>query len=231
MAAAFKVTNSSDIASAFAAHDEFLSRVSVKGNGGEISANKIGDDFYTAPFELLRKDDGTCFIVFTCYKTRGPHYESSDEMGKDAPLVAPGSIAVREILNVQEKDQFQFREYAWAMGEDVNAALEDKAVKITCEKMGWEIPAGWRDDRIKQSVARRVGLAPIWDLVQNAPSGPSPPRAESSSPSQEGKIPGIQACYSMEPGDDIGSFIGKMFGDIHQRPKDHLAAWKEKNSM
>jgi len=36
MAAAFKVTCSSDIASAFAAHDEFLSRVSMKGNGGEV---------------------------------------------------------------------------------------------------------------------------------------------------------------------------------------------------
>jgi len=168
------------------------------------------------------------------YKTRQPHYESSNEMmdmmKKDAPLVAPGSIHMREILNVQEKDQFQFREYAWSMGKDVNAALEDTAVKVTCEKMGWKVPADWRADRLKQSIARRVGLPPIWDLVKDAPSGPNLPRDESS-PSQEGTIPGIQACYSMKPGDDIASFLGNMFGDIHQRPKDHLASWKEKNSM
>ena len=36
MAVAFKVTSSSDIASAFAAHDEFLARVAVKANGGEV---------------------------------------------------------------------------------------------------------------------------------------------------------------------------------------------------
>ena len=35
MAAAFKVTNSSEIATAFAAHDEFLSRVAMKANDGQ----------------------------------------------------------------------------------------------------------------------------------------------------------------------------------------------------
>ena len=35
MAAAFEVTNSSEIATAFAAHDEFLSRVAMKANDGQ----------------------------------------------------------------------------------------------------------------------------------------------------------------------------------------------------
>ena len=131
-----------------------------------------GDDFYTAPYELLRKDNGTAFIVFTCYKTRSPHYEASDEMGEDAPLVAPGSIHMREIFDVKEKDQFKFREYAWSMGNDVNAALEDNAVEVTCKAMGWEVPTNWREVRTKQSIARRAGLAPIWDLVTDSPSRP-----------------------------------------------------------
>ena len=189
----------------------------------------IGDDFYTRTSSKRRWY--TAFIVFTCYKTRAPHYESSDEMGDDAPLVSPGSIDMREIFKVEKKDQFQFREYAWAGGDDVNAELENKAVQVTCEKMGWDMPANWRQLRNKQSsAARRVGLAPIWDLVEDVPTGPNLHRSQES-PQAAGQIPGIRSCYNIQPGDDIGAAIANMFGDIHQRPKDHLAAWKEKNSM
>ena len=71
-------------------------------------------------------------------------------MGDDAPLVAPGSIHMREIFDVKEKDQFKFREYAWSMGDDVNATLEDNAVEVTCKAMGWEVPTNWREVRTKQ---------------------------------------------------------------------------------
>ena len=73
-------------------------------------------------------------------------------MGDDAPLVAPGSIHMREIFDVKESDQFKFREYAWSMGDDVNATLEDNAVEVTCKAMGWEVPTNWREVRTKQSM-------------------------------------------------------------------------------
>ncbi|EJK57053.1 hypothetical protein THAOC_22947, partial [Thalassiosira oceanica] len=162
MAAAFKVNDSNGIAAAFAAHDEFQSRVAKAFWSGETVMMEVKDDFYTAPYCLLKTEDGQSYIVFTSYKARNPHYEASNSMEKDAPLVAPSVHDIEKILGAKEDSKFVFREYAWAGGDDVNAALEENAVKVTCETMGWGVPQNWRDDRKTQSKKRIVG--PVWDL-------------------------------------------------------------------
>lgn len=54
MAAAFKVTNSSEIATAFAAHDEFLSRVAMKANDGQaMTKGMVESTIYYDIFYLL----------------------------------------------------------------------------------------------------------------------------------------------------------------------------------
>ncbi|KAL9190436.1 LOW QUALITY PROTEIN: hypothetical protein ACHAXT_007647 [Thalassiosira profunda] len=197
MAAAIKVTSAGEIATAFAANDEFLSRVAKNFWPGAVVMMEPGDDFYAAPYCLLKaEEDGApvAYVVFTSYKARNPHYAASNDMKYDAPLVAPCTDAVMENLGVDEDHKFTF--YAWAAGKDVDTALEDNAVKVTCDEMGWEFPADWRQSRRQQSKARCVG--PVWDL-EKYPRGmrnPYPPR----SASQAGGIPGMQSCWSLEPG-------------------------------
>ena len=108
MAVAFKVNDSDGIAAAFAAHDEFQSRVAKAFWPGETVMMEVEDDFYTAPYCLLKTEDGKSYLVFTSYKARNPHYEASNSMEKDAPLVAPSVHDIEKTLGVKEGSKLSF---------------------------------------------------------------------------------------------------------------------------
>lgn len=148
------------------------------------------DDFFTAPFCFMPESEYGGFIVMTCQVPwlhghghipgtsqkqddwREQHFQRAREMMREyspdiiSPFVEKGPERMQYFLMLDEEDIFTFTKDGCYPGkDDISQALEDKAVKVTCEAMGWEIPTNWRQERERERAVWRVEDA--FDLAEH----------------------------------------------------------------
>lgn len=156
------------IAEAFAKNDLILKHMAVLAHepedGETVSAIDPGDDYYTAPYGLvkmkMRKRKGEAepptayWVVFTAYKCRSAHDKCIAKIrvsGVTCAAIALGSIQDIEDgglgVRVAKKNIMSFRRYENAGGDDVCLKLEEHTFKSICEATSTAYPVSWRELR------------------------------------------------------------------------------------
>ncbi|KAL7527920.1 hypothetical protein ACHAXR_002191 [Thalassiosira sp. AJA248-18] len=173
------------LATAFAAHDEYLSVLGFFVNGPKTKKCMTPEnDFYSAPFCFMPKNKKEGFLVFTTQvpwlqdhlrdgrlveteAERAHHAKAHDWQEREGRFKAPhlGSVEqFQRILSLRERDIFTFTSTGcYPTKEEISQSLEDTAVKVTCAAMGWKIPSDWRQIR-KEIQSLPQGL-PLLDLA------------------------------------------------------------------
>mmetsp|Transcript_13580 Transcript_13580/g.29531 ORF Transcript_13580/g.29531 Transcript_13580/m.29531 type:complete len:376 (+) Transcript_13580:221-1348(+) len=188
MALAFRVSHPDDFARMFAAYDEYSSIINDL-FGRVLTPD---DDFYTAPWCFMPDGDCGGFVVFTAQvpwlhghghvlgthrdtqNSREQHFQRASRRMRDCavchpediPCVEMGPEKMQLLMELDDDDIFTFTKDGCYPGkDDISQALEDIAVKVTCEAMGWEMPPDWRQERERQSRMRCV--EEVFDLVEH----------------------------------------------------------------
>lgn len=196
MALAFWVDGRPDgVAAAFAAHDEYTAIFGYFFRGGEDKTRPLtpADAFFTAPCCFLPKHRDGGFIIFTPgvpwlhgnpfenLRERA-HHRAHEWMRDRGRAEAPhlGTLEVfQRTLKLEEGDVYTFTEDgAYPATADVNCALEDRAVAVTCAAMGWPAPADWRGARARLAETHGLPLLDLADWEKRAAAA-VPPRPES----------------------------------------------------
>jgi hypothetical protein len=118
------------------------------------------DDYFTSPYGVIKATDNFGFLVFQCYKTREPHDTAAMQMDDPRPWVDSCPTSLMETLRLGKKSLtvFRGRTEAGYPSKDI----DDKAMKTTCKKFGWDVPNQWRNAR--KELSDKLRVAPIIDL-------------------------------------------------------------------
>jgi hypothetical protein len=200
--------NIDSVIKAFAQNDVLPSHLDAACTESE-DGMEPGDDYFTAPFalykgklKLLGKHAKVkLYLIFTAYKCRQPHSTAVAAMkGFGKGIRVAGSV--NEFAEDEDPGLFKFRKYAWVGGDDVCLDLEDKAISVTCEKLGLEVPSDWRTTRSALVEKHKVGK--VFKLEQHA--GP-PKETEETETEKEERA--VRVRYLLKRAAGKGEAVGE----------------------
>ncbi|KAL7490177.1 hypothetical protein ACHAW6_015912 [Cyclotella cf. meneghiniana] len=158
MAVAFRINRPSDLASIFAAHDEFISILADA--RGDFPREEMAE-VYTAPFCFMpgrfkdRGDEGG-WLFFTPRVpwTHDVHIHAVNEMkrsGFKLISIEKSVESCQDMLRLREGNVYTFTKHGGypRIEDNVGPALDEEAVRITCAAMGWKVPKDWQDRRLE----------------------------------------------------------------------------------
>lgn len=164
MALAFRVSQPSDMAVVFAAHDIFLSVLTEARDG--FPREEMAE-VYTAPFAFMhgrfkRPDDEGGWMLFTPIVpwTHEVHHIAVEEMKRSIKIscsVEKSVENVQEILKHVEDTICIFPTHrGYPRINDIGPNLDERAVRFTCASMQWNVPKDWQERRTELTEQRGI---------------------------------------------------------------------------
>ncbi|KAL7511791.1 hypothetical protein ACHAXN_008804 [Cyclotella atomus] len=155
MALAFRVNQPTDLAVVLGAHDIFISILNEL--RPEFPQEEMKET-YTAPFVFLhgknkRPDDKGGWLIFTPLLpwTHEVHHVAVDELkriGMKNVSVEKSVEGCQHTLKHRDDTVSIFTTHGgYPLLEDIGPDLDERAVRITCDTLGWKVPIDWKEKR------------------------------------------------------------------------------------
>jgi hypothetical protein len=171
MALAFRINQPTDLGVVLGAHDVFISILNEL--RPEFPQDEM-KEIYTAPFVFLhgkykRSDDNGGWLVFTPLLpwTHDIHYMAVDELRRIG--IKMGSVeksveGCQHILKHSDDTVSIFTTHGgYPLLEEIGPDLDERAVRITCDTLGWKVPIDWKEKRKEYS--RMASAISVVDFI------------------------------------------------------------------
>ena len=164
MALAFRVNNPNDFVNVLAIHDEFIS---ILADLREEYSREEMAEVYTAPFVFMpgrykRPDDSGGWIMFTPIVPwiHEVHFLAANEMkrtGIKNISIEKSVENCQEILKHRDDTIAIFTTHGgYPRVEDIGPGLDEKAVRLSCKIMNWNVPKDWQERRTELCNRRNI---------------------------------------------------------------------------
>jgi hypothetical protein len=113
----------------------------VCGKGSDV----IGDDYFMAPYGIMKMRNGVYAIAYTGYKVRNAHDNAIELMAEQGL----GGIWYVSPKEVEKKPMgTSFREHMWAGGDDIDESLYETTIHNAAKFLKNDcIPENWKEQQ------------------------------------------------------------------------------------